>query len=204
MLGVCTKTAAPREGAQPLAQKDSSVLLLETRVQTGSANWRRSRGLRAGGAQPQPCLIGQQRLLRIEVVRHAGRDAEHEEGGEDRVGLEGQRRRELAVLHRVRGDGGEHRQLEGERPRRVLRLRVRDDRRRIVVLLRGAALAEGVELVEVPGRRVELVERPAVREGDAQRGDADGRVAEEREPRLQRDEEREVRRVEEEVVPAVQ
>ena len=67
-----------------------------------------------------------------------------------------------------------------------------------------AALAEGVELVEVPGRRVELVERPAVREGDAQRGDADGRVAEEREPRLQRDEEREVRRVEEEVVPAVQ
>ena len=142
-------------------------------------------------------------------------------GGEERGRR--QTEEERASEEQEEGPKGERRQASeragagggGARARELLPLeeagedRVRPRKRLAELLLRrprggAAALAEGVELVEVPGRRVELVERPAVREGDAQRGDADGRVAEEREPRLQRDEEREVRRVEEEVVPAVQ
>ena len=193
----CTKTAAREEhnrwrktGAPARTRANRCVVGAEPRAGSRGQAWPRD-------------LIGQRRLLRIEVVRHAGRDAEHEEGGEDGVGLKGSGvagspyfiAYAATVVSTVSLRASAHAGSCG---------RVRDDRRRIVVLLRGAALAEGVELVEVPGRRVELVERPAVREGDAQRGDADGRVAEEREPRLQRDEEREVRRVEEEVVPAVQ
>ena len=147
----------------------------------------------------EPKGLRRARRLRVrrtgdKAVPDEGRDAEHECPAHERVRLEWQRERRLAVLHQVAERSGEQHQLAGEQRSGDHGLRDHCRRRRS-----GFAGLTGLTLGL---ERVQFGDGPAVGEGDEQRGDAHRRVSEEGEPRLERHEEAYVGRVVEEMVRA--